>query len=285
MEGRVGVRSQTITARSVVATLAGSSAAVIVAGVALVWWSDPCDLPLGVECVAEQSGGAGAATASEARATPDATPQASDFAADTDLATAPLSPPPDPATETAAQVLAQTFGTLSAEQSEATSSLVQVVPPAAEGGAGAPLVSRTVKTVPVGVDGRPIILSARAVAARPTGTATPAIPPSSGRADGTDVAVRAGTPDIDPLDTAPAVTAPIPLTRPAGLGAEGAGGGDVRTVGGSGVTVRSGPSRSEGSLFALAAGETVTVLDEQRGWLKIVDGEGRGGWLYEDLVR
>jgi SH3-like domain-containing protein len=60
--------------------------------------------------------------------------------------------------------------------------------------------------------------------------------------------------------------------------------GDVRTVKGTGVNVRSGPSTSSGKLFALAAGVPVTVLENQRGWLKVTDPEGRTGWAYSSFI-
>jgi len=56
---------------------------------------------------------------------------------------------------------------------------------------------------------------------------------------------------------------------------------DTRTVAGSGVTVRSGPGKSYGRKFALAAGEKVKVSDSQKGWLKITDDQGRTGWAYK----
>jgi uncharacterized protein YraI len=60
--------------------------------------------------------------------------------------------------------------------------------------------------------------------------------------------------------------------------------GDVRTVKGQGVNVRSGPSSSNGKLFALRGGTKVTVTEENRGWLKVTDPEGRTGWAYEDYL-
>jgi SH3-like domain-containing protein len=61
--------------------------------------------------------------------------------------------------------------------------------------------------------------------------------------------------------------------------------GDVRTVGGAGVNVRSGPSTKQGKLFALAGGEQVTVTATERGWLQIIDDQGRSGWVYKNYVR
>lgn len=60
--------------------------------------------------------------------------------------------------------------------------------------------------------------------------------------------------------------------------------GDTRTIGGSGVNVRSGPGKSNGKLFALAGGEKVTVGENRRGWLKITDDQGRSGWIYKSYL-
>lgn len=60
--------------------------------------------------------------------------------------------------------------------------------------------------------------------------------------------------------------------------------GDVRTVLGAGVNVRSSPSSGAEKLFALPGGRKVSVSETQRGWLKITDDKGRSGWLYESYV-
>lgn len=60
--------------------------------------------------------------------------------------------------------------------------------------------------------------------------------------------------------------------------------GDTRTVAGAGVNVRSGPGKSNGRAFGLAGGQKVTVTENQRGWLKITDGQGRSGWVYKDYL-
>lgn len=60
--------------------------------------------------------------------------------------------------------------------------------------------------------------------------------------------------------------------------------GDIRTVKGQGVNVRSGPSSSSGKLFALRGGTKVTVTDEDRGWLKVTDPDGRTGWAYQQFL-
>ena len=60
---------------------------------------------------------------------------------------------------------------------------------------------------------------------------------------------------------------------------------DLRTVGGAGVNVRSGPSKSSGKLFALAGGAEVTVKEDRGGWLHVVDAKGRSGWAYKTYLK
>lgn len=60
--------------------------------------------------------------------------------------------------------------------------------------------------------------------------------------------------------------------------------GDTGTIGGSGVNVRSGPGKSSARLFALAAGEKVKIGENQHGWLKITDDQGRTGWVYKSFI-
>ena len=59
---------------------------------------------------------------------------------------------------------------------------------------------------------------------------------------------------------------------------------ETRIVGGTGVNVRSGPSRSNGKLFALAPGAEVRVTQSKRGWLRVVDESGRTGWVYSSFL-
>ena len=56
-------------------------------------------------------------------------------------------------------------------------------------------------------------------------------------------------------------------------------------VKGAGANVRSAPSLANSNvLFVLAAGTRLRVLEDHRGWLRITDTRGRGGWIYEDFV-
>jgi len=84
-----------------------------------------------------------------------------------------------------------------------------------------------------------------------------------------------------PADIAPVVPL-APLDREAVATVEPS---DLRIVGGQGVNVRAKPSMSGAKLFALASGEKVTVKQNQRGWLNIVDDQGRSGWAYSDYLR
>ena len=61
-------------------------------------------------------------------------------------------------------------------------------------------------------------------------------------------------------------------------------GSDTRTVAGAGVNVRSTPSKDGEKLFALAGGKQVTVTENQRGWLRVLDAEGRSGWVYSSFL-
>jgi SH3-like domain-containing protein len=59
----------------------------------------------------------------------------------------------------------------------------------------------------------------------------------------------------------------------------------LRKVAGSGVTVRAGPGKSNKALFNLSGGAEVTVLDDNKGWLKVEDADGRTGWAYQSYIR
>lgn len=61
--------------------------------------------------------------------------------------------------------------------------------------------------------------------------------------------------------------------------------GNVKKVAGSGVTVRSGPGKSNKPLFNLSGGAAVTVLDDEKGWLKVKAADGRTGWAYKSYIK
>lgn len=97
-------------------------------------------------------------------------------------------------------------------------------------------------------------------------------------------AVPAASPPEPPIEAAPAqvASAPVPMPPPVAAKPDKASGPRMK-VGGSGVSVRSGPSKTHGVLFNLAAGQKVTVTSKQRGWLQITDSTGRHGWAYSNL--
>lgn len=97
-----------------------------------------------------------------------------------------------------------------------------------------------------------------------------------------EVAKSQPEPIADPPPAAAAPAKPEPAKPEAAT--ETASGGDVRTVVGAGVNVRSGPGKSNGRAFGLAGGEKVTVGENRRGWLKITDDQGRTGWVYKDYL-
>ena len=89
----------------------------------------------------------------------------------------------------------------------------------------------------------------------------------------------------EPGKPAPAEAEPVkaaPAVEPTKIAAVESG--DVRTVSGSGANVRSGPGKSNKTLFALAGGEKVKVGENQRGWLKVTDDQGRTGWIYRTYL-
>jgi uncharacterized protein YgiM (DUF1202 family) len=59
---------------------------------------------------------------------------------------------------------------------------------------------------------------------------------------------------------------------------------NIRIVGGLGVNVRSGPSKSSARLFALEGGKKVTVSENRKGWLRVTDERGRTGWIYSSFL-
>lgn len=87
-------------------------------------------------------------------------------------------------------------------------------------------------------------------------------------------------PAVEPEPEPVAEPAPKPEPKPV----RQASTGNTRTIAGAGVNVRSGPGKSNGKLFALAGGEKVKVGEDQRGWLKITDDQGRTGWVYKSYL-
>ncbi len=86
---------------------------------------------------------------------------------------------------------------------------------------------------------------------------------------------KLGPPEVLPEIQTASIEEPAAALEPSG---------DIRTVAGSGVNVRSGPAKSAGKLFALAGGRQVTVSENRKGWLHITDDQGRTGWVYKDFL-
>ncbi len=103
----------------------------------------------------------------------------------------------------------------------------------------------------------------------------------------TDARDRDGWVDASLLDNLDLTGVPVVKNPP---GAEPAAAAPAKAASGkkvasSGVTVRSGPGKGNKSLFNLAGGSPVTVLDDSKGWLKIKDAQGRTGWAYKSYIR
>lgn len=98
----------------------------------------------------------------------------------------------------------------------------------------------------------------------------------------TDERDRDGWVDASLLDNVQLDELPVIKDAPA---AEPEKPASLRTVAGSGVTVRAGPGKSNKALFNLSGGAEVSVLDESKGWLKVRDGDGRTGWAYKTYIK
>jgi hypothetical protein len=141
-----------------------------------------------------------------------------------------------------------------------------VAPPAGETAAENAIADATAPVIPLDRP-EPLEVSAYANTSR-----TPAAVSADAQEQLDEVAAAA---EPEPA-SAPATE--VASTEPTGASS------DQRTVAGSGVNVRSGPGRSNGTLFTLAGGEKVKVLENQNGWLKITDDQNRTGWAYRTYL-
>jgi SH3-like domain-containing protein len=91
--------------------------------------------------------------------------------------------------------------------------------------------------------------------------------------------------DVTPVPKAKAKAVPKPAPKTAAIEQPADDVTHMATVLGKGVTVRSGPGKSNAALYSLAGGANVLVHENKGGWLRITDPKGRGGWLYKDFVR
>lgn len=101
----------------------------------------------------------------------------------------------------------------------------------------------------------------------------------------TDSKDRDGWVDASLLDNVDLKALPVVKDAPVAEAAAPAKATNLKKVAGSGVTVRSGPGKSNKSLFNLSGGAPVTVLADSRGWLKIKDADGRTGWAYKSYIK
>jgi hypothetical protein len=156
--------------------------------------------------------------------------------------------------------------------------------------APAELTSRSVRTVSIGADGQPETAVADVAPLGPEGgdttasaepapvveaSAEPETPPPSEpevEPQSSEVRVAEASEAISSEEVSTAAYAPM---------REG-----NAIVTGKGANVRSLPQKGGSEvLFALAGGAEVTVVQMSKGWAKIVDAQGRNGWIYGDYLR
>ena len=136
------------------------------------------------------------------------------------------------------------------------------------------LTTRVVRAITVKPDGTPDLGPVMAEAY--ANTSAPVVPPSPA----VDAAARIGAGQLplveaDPVQMTPAKAAP----KMASVGSGNA------TILGSGANVRTSPTKAGKVVFAINGGESVTILENKRGWLRIKDDQGRTGWVYSDGVK
>jgi hypothetical protein len=157
--------------------------------------------------------------------------------------------------------------------------------------APAELTSRSVRTVSIGADGQPETAVADVAPLEPEGGDTTA----SASAEPAPVVEASAEPETPPSE--PEVEPQSSEVRVAEA-SEAISSEEVSTaayapmregnaiVTGKGANVRSLPQKGGSEvLFALAGGAEVTVVQMSKGWAKIVDAQGRNGWIYGDYLR
>lgn len=193
--------------------------------------------------------GPSATVAPASSASPMVTPQQATAAGEPGAAIA--ASPPSALIAATFEKLGATDATSASPAATATATVAAAQPPATGTNLGP--TTRLVTTTPVPAD------ALSAYAAEPAAAATPSETP----------AAAVATSDPAPLPAA---------ARPT------SGSNIMVVTGGGGVTVRSGPSRSGGKVFALGPGERVTVTASRNGWLQLVDAHGRRGWAYSSYL-
>lgn len=140
------------------------------------------------------------------------------------------------------------------------------------------LTSRTVRTVAINADGNPAVSEElrgpaplvasveRLASSEPMASSEPAV--SSEPSAEVQVA-EADVSSEQPAEERGSSMAYAPAS------------GDVANVTGKGANVRSVPAVGGSDvLFALPGGVEVTIVEMRRGWARIVDPQGRSGWIY-----
>jgi len=61
--------------------------------------------------------------------------------------------------------------------------------------------------------------------------------------------------------------------------------GDVRTVTAEALNIRDRPSSSSNVLGKLVAGDSVTVIGQERTWLEVTTADGKSGWISGKFVK
>ena len=183
-----------------------------------------------------------------------------------------------PASLTRNDLIAQTFAALDSE----------FTAPSGE------LTARKVRTVSIGPDGMPVLEGAQTPAAE-----TPAVVPAVAQkpaAEDAPARLQVAEAEAAPAPVRAAKAKAAPSSKPvvseeaADEDASATAYAPVRdgaaVIGRKGANVRSAPkTRGSSVLFALAAGEEVTVMQQSKGWSKVVDKSGRSGWVWNELIR
>lgn len=143
------------------------------------------------------------------------------------------------------------------------------------------LSKRVVRAVTVRADGTPELGSmAEAYAPGPRialAPASPAVEAAARIGAGQQPAVETQTvADLSP-DTPADVSTPAKSSPALKSG--------QASVTGKGANVRAAPSKAGKVLFALRAGEVVSIVGSKRGWMQVKDDQGRTGWMYGDALK
>jgi hypothetical protein len=203
-------------------------------------------------------------------------------------------PVPTPEEQQAAQIASLIGGSFAAvnandecwlQSARAATATLDTAPMVEEGDGAGPIAVASTSPAWTGETAATAAIDAAAIPVMPLDRPEPLEVSAYANTRSTPPAVSAAA--QDQLDAVAEAAAPEPAPEPVEVATveEPDAAGDIRTITGSGVTVRSGPGRSNGRLFALSAGEKVTVLANQNGWLQIRDDQNRTGWAYQSFMR